>query len=140
MVIKIRMSRFGHDTGDLPFHGGLIYPPFGQEHLENPVKIASSFFRAKGGATRNMPAPPIEASVRYQDMEMMIESQEMMALSERALSTQIISPGCLAVPDCLMPHLSGRQPSARERTALTASRPHLVDKDPSIRKPSAAYR
>ena len=93
MVIKIRMLRFGHDTGDLPFHGGLIYPPFGQEHLENPVKIASSFFRAKGGATRNMPAPPIEASAPYQDMAMGIESQEMMTLSEAALSIPIHFPG-----------------------------------------------
>ena len=132
------MLRFGHDTGDLPFHSGLTYPPFGQENLENPVKIASIFFRSRGGTTRNM--PPIEAPVHYQDIAIEIEFQEMMALSERVLSTQIISPGCLAGPDCLTPYLSGRQPSARERTALTAFRPRLVDKDPSIRKSSAAYR
>jgi hypothetical protein len=93
MVIKIRMLRFGHDTGDLPFHGGLIYPPFGQEHLENPVKIASSFFRSRGGTTRNMLSPPIEASVHYQDMAIEIEFQEMMTSSEGALLIPNHFPG-----------------------------------------------
>jgi hypothetical protein len=40
-----------------------------------------------------MPAPPIEASVRYQDMAMGIESQEMMTLSEGVLSIPNHFPG-----------------------------------------------
>ena len=76
-------------------HGDQVLgnPPFGQEHFEDLVpQDGLELFQVQ---RRSNPehAPLIEASVRYQDITMGIESQEIMTLSEAALSIPIHFPG-----------------------------------------------